>query len=537
MVMGDRNTSFYHVSALARRKRNTITMVKNEVGDWLTEEREVMNHFREGFIRLYTTSQVEAAWNHNLRQGWQSSLTEEEKNSLDQPVIDAEIVTALWSLKAFKSPGPDGLHAGFFQRFWSTVGDSVKEEIRKAFVCRKIPDYLNSTSIVLIPKIQSPESINSYRPISLCNTVYKIVTKIIVGRLRPYLDKLIGPCQSAFVPGRRGVDNAIIVQELIHTMGKAKGKGGYMALKIDLEKAYDKLEWSFIRDMLIRFNLPRNLIELIMSCISSVSTSLLFNGGALESFHPTRGIRQGDPLSPYIFIMCMDYLGQLIQERCEDKSWIPIKSSQRGPTFSHLFFADDLVLFAKANMENCLVVREVLDEFCSQSGQTLSEAKSRVFFTPNVDRSDREALSDILGFQSTPNLGKYLGFPIKHRDAPNQDFNFVLERVKKKLAGWKANLLSMAGRSVLIQAATSTIPAYVMQCNQLPGKILEGIDQVNRNFLWNSSSNKKSMHWVGWKKVTTPKDVGGLSIQAAKGRNTALLAKLNWRFHTEKDTQ
>ena len=225
--------------------------------------------------------------------------------------------------------------------------------------------------------------------------------------------------------------------------------------------------------------------------------------------------------------MCMDYLGQLIQERCEDKAWIPVKASRRGLAFSHLFFADDLVLFAKANMENRLVIREVLDDFCSQPGQTIIEAKSRVFFSPNVDQSDREALSDILGFQSTPNLGKYLGFPIKHHGASNQDFNFVLDKVKKKLAGWKANLLSLAGRSVLVQAATSAIPAYVMQCSQLPRKILDGIDQVNRNFLWNSSSNKKSMHWVGWKKVTTPKNVGRLSIQAAKGRNTALLAKLN----------
>ena len=123
--------------------------------------------------------------------------------------------------------------------------------------------------------------------------------------------------------------------------------------------------------------------------------------------------------------MCMDYLGQLIQERCEDKFWILVKASRRGSAFSHLFFADDLVLFAKANMENCLVIKEVLDEFCSQSGQIISEAKSRVFFSPNVDQSDREALSDILGFQSTTNLGKYLGFPIKHRGASNQDFKFI----------------------------------------------------------------------------------------------------------------
>ena len=91
------------------------------------------------------------------------------------------------------------------------MGDSIKEEIRNVFLCRKISDYLNSTNIVLVPKVQSPESISSYRPISLCNLVYKIITKIIVGRLRPYLDKLISSCQVAFVPGRRGVDNTIIV--------------------------------------------------------------------------------------------------------------------------------------------------------------------------------------------------------------------------------------------------------------------------------------------------------------------------------------
>ena len=232
-------TTFLH---LLEEEKSTISMVKSEVGDWLSKESEVMNHFREGFIRLYSTNQVKAGWSHNLWTGWKIRLTKEEKNNLDQPVSDEEIATALWSLKAFKSPGPDGLHVGFFQRFWLTVGDSIKDEIRKVFLSRKIPDYLNNTSIVLIPKIQSPKSISNYRPISLCNSVYKIITKITMGRLRPYLDKLIGPCQGAFFPGRRGVDNTIIVQELIHTMGKTKGRGGYMALKIDLEKAYDKLE-------------------------------------------------------------------------------------------------------------------------------------------------------------------------------------------------------------------------------------------------------------------------------------------------------
>ena len=119
-----------------------------------------------------------------------------------------------------------------------------------------------------------------------------------------------------------------------------------------------------------------------------------------------------------------------------------------------------------------------MDDFCSQLGQTISEAKSRVFFSPNLEKDQKDAVCDILGFQSTPNLGRYLGFPMKHRGASNQDFNFVLEKVKKKLVGWKANLLSMAGRSVLIQASTSAIPAYVMQNILLPGRILDGIDWV-----------------------------------------------------------
>ena len=195
---------------------------------------------------------------------------------------DEEIKAGLWSLKAFKAPGPDGLHAGFFQRFWPIVGNLVVDEVRKIFIDMAVPEELNKTFITLIPKIPGPETLSNYRPISLYNTVYKIVSKILVGRLRLFLEKLISPFQAAFVPRRRGTDNAIIVQELIHTINRKKGRTGFMAVKIDLEKAYDKLEWGFIRDMLFKVNLPHNLIKLIMSCVSTVSTSIVVNGGALD---------------------------------------------------------------------------------------------------------------------------------------------------------------------------------------------------------------------------------------------------------------
>ncbi|KAL0005698.1 hypothetical protein SO802_013259 [Lithocarpus litseifolius] len=489
MIQGDRNTSFYHVSTLARRKRNHIVAVKDDRESWITEERAVMEHFRIGFHSLYTTDQESVSWNPTYLNQWHVQLSEEEKQSLDAMVSTEEIKEALWSMKPYKAPGPDGLHAGFFQRFWLIVGDSVRKEVKKVFIDRKIPEYLNNTHIVLIPKIQGLETIGNYRPISLCNSVYKIITKIIVARIRPHLDTLVSPYQTAFVPGRKGVDNAIIAQELIHTIGKAKGNKGYMAIKIDLEKAYDRIEWSFIREMLNLFNFSENLIKLIMSCVTSVSTSLLFNGGSLDPFLPSGGIRQGDPLSPYLFILCMEFLGQLIEGKCAAKLWTPVKASRSGPAFSHLFFADDLVLFASANSENCAAISSALQEFCAKSGQKVSEAKSRVFFSPNVDPEEREALSSILGFNSTTNLGKYLGFPIKHPGRQGHDFGSILDRVKKKLAGWKANLLSMAGRMILIQASSSAIPSYVMQ-------IARSSDKLAWKFSAKGSFDMKSAYLV-----------------------------------------
>ena len=151
------------------------------------------------------------------------------------------------------------------------------------------------------------------------------MTRIVVARLRSYFDKLISPLQAAFVLGRKCIDTAIIMQEIIHTLSKKRGV--YMALKIDLEKVSDKLEWSFIRDMLIRANLPANLIDIIMSYMTTVSTSIMFNGEALNPIYPSRGIRQGGPLSLYLFILCMDFLGQLIKEKCNANIWNPVKAS------------------------------------------------------------------------------------------------------------------------------------------------------------------------------------------------------------------
>ena len=160
------------------------------------------------------------------------------------------------------------------------------------------------------------------------------------------------------------MENAIIVQELIHTMSKKKGKGGVIAIKLDLEKAYDCLEWSFIRDTMNHYKFLSHLVFLIMSCVSTSSVSILVNEGALEPFYPSKGIRQGDPLSPYLFFLYMEVLRALIVDKCQAKLWNPVKASQNGLVFSFLFFfADDLMLFAKVDRKNYIAIRDVLDSF------------------------------------------------------------------------------------------------------------------------------------------------------------------------------
>lgn len=367
LVEGDRNTSFYHTAALVCRRRNHILCMKDMMRNWINGEREI-SEFREGFSDLITTGLTTSFLAEWSPLCWSTYLNEEEISLVDRPVTNKEIKASLWTLKPFKVPGLDGLHARFFQRFWLLVGESVKKEIKHIFTERAVPEYLNKTLITLIPKNRHLETLNNYRPISLCNTIYKMVTKIIVARMRPLLPNLISPLQSAFVSRRQGVDNVIIAQELIHSMARKKGRGGVMAIELDLEKAYDRLEWSFIRDTLNLYKFPSRLISLIMSCVSSSSISILVNGGALEPFYPSRGIRQGDPLSSYLFILCMEFLGPLIEEKCKAKLWNSIKASQGGPDFSHIFFAEDLMLFAKADRKNCMAIREVLDFFCELSG-------------------------------------------------------------------------------------------------------------------------------------------------------------------------
>ena len=191
-VQGDRNTLFFYLFTFVRRKRNGITAIKNRVGEWLVEE-NIANYIQRRFEDIYSTSQTFSSRLISPSSQWQEVLPNEVRDSLGYEVSVEELKAALWSMKVFKAPSLDGLHARFFQRFWLIVGDFVVKEIQKIFKEKIVLKVLNRTHIALIPKVQGPELLNNYKPISLCNSVYKIITKVIMARLRPHLDQVVNP--------------------------------------------------------------------------------------------------------------------------------------------------------------------------------------------------------------------------------------------------------------------------------------------------------------------------------------------------------
>jgi len=229
----------------------------------------------------------------------------------------------------------------FYKSFWDVVGTKITQEVL-GFLNGPMPDGWNETNIVLIPKVNKPKRIKDLRPISLCNVVYKIISKVLANRLKKVLPEIISLSQSAFMPGQLISDNILVAYELTHYMkNKRVGKTGCTALKLDMSKAYDWVEWEFLRRMMKKMVFCKQWVDLIMKCVCTVSYRIRVNGDLSNDFKPERGLRQGDPLSPYLFLICAEGFSVLQKRAEEDEKIQGIKVCQGALSVSYLLFADD----------------------------------------------------------------------------------------------------------------------------------------------------------------------------------------------------
>ena len=530
---GDRNTRYFHLSTIIRRKRNKIEALLDDAGNWVTDSEAVKDMVSNFWSRLFQEEPEEEGIPEPLLSNYFPDIPDGEKEKLARPFSACEVIMALKDMQPYKAPGPDGFQPIFYQKFWELVQSNVTRLVQDVLEGRDFPEGLNDAFLVLIPKMDSPSRPNQFRPIGLCNVIYKLVTKIIVNRLKPILPIIISPTQCSFVPKRQITDNVIIVQEMLHSMRSKQGKRGLMMIKIDFEKAYDRLRWSFIRESLLELHLPRNLVEVVMNCIESAKLSILWNGEPMEAFRPSRGIRQGDPLSPYLYVICMERLAHLIDREVRLGVWKPVRASRNGPALSNLAFADDLILFCEASVDQAEIVQQCLDKFCAASGSKVNNAKSKVYFSPNTNEVVREAVSEKLGMEITTDLGSYLGVPTINGRTSKREYQYLVDKINGKLAGWKTKTLSMAGRATLIQSTLSSIPYYSMQSSKLPRSTCDDIDRRNKSFLWGALEGERKVHLVSWDNVNKSKREGGLGIKSMRQVNSAFLAKLGWRVLAE----
>ncbi|XP_031099664.1 uncharacterized protein LOC116003863 [Ipomoea triloba] len=536
ITSGDRNTRFYHIATTIKSNQKKIKALKDDDGSWVTEENEVRGLVRNYFERLYTEEAL--PFHHPLLPGKFPKLSETEwefVNASPGPCKLSE-KRALFDMEPCKAPGLDGFAAGFYQKTWSITGKCLVRFARHFFEVGSLPPGSNDTIISLIPKVGNLELVNQLRLIGLCNISYKLLTKAMTNRLKEISKNLIGQHQTSFVPGRLITDNILVFQEVLHSMKYKQGAKGWMIVKLDLEKAYDRLSWKFLEETLRDIGFNHNWTRNIMECVSTPRLAVLWNGQKSDWFTPQRGLRQGDSISPLLFVLCMERLSHLILDSIKQEKWKWIKICRNGPHVSHLFFADDLILFGEATMEQAVEMKKCLDAFCANSGQKISLHKSSVFFSKNTNPVVQQCISATLDIPIVVDMGKYLGIPSLHGRLEKETFAGIIERVRGKLAGWKSKSLSFAGRHTLVQSVLSAIPYYTMQSTLLPVGVTSAIEKIIRDFLWGSSEGERKCHLVRWETVTKSKAYGGLGIRKMEPMNRAFLAKLGWRLIQNEDS-
>ncbi|KAA3454404.1 reverse transcriptase [Gossypium australe] len=501
---GDKNTTYFHKSATTRRRANFITKLVADDGKEIIEDTELQEAAKIFFEKLFSSEGV--ADPKRVLEGINSSISPEMNEVLNSPFTADEIIVALKGMGPLKAPGSDGFPALFFQKYWHIVGKEVLEFCLGVLNDGKRVESANSTDIVLIPKTSHPTTLVNFRPISLCTVMYKLVTKTIAIRLQDVMGICIDKAQSAFVPGRLISDNVLLAYELLHTFRqKRMGKKGYMAIKLDMSKAYDRVEWDFVKQMMKQMGFALRWIELIMKCITTASYAVIINGNRGRNFQPTRGLRQGDPLSPFLFLICSEGLSALMRSTMRNGLVKGAKACQRGPEISHLLFADDCILFGEATEKGAKVVNDILKEYESCSGQCVNFNKSTIFYSTNTREKSKDLVSNLLGVRNSSSPEKYLGLPSIVGRRKKEAFLNLVDKITVRIDAWSIRLLSQGRKEIFIKSVLQAIPTYAMSFSE----VFKAKYFLDCHFLDSRLGNSSSCVWrsIWATKATLEKDV------------------------------
>ncbi|GKA26637.1 RNA-directed DNA polymerase, eukaryota, reverse transcriptase zinc-binding domain protein [Tanacetum coccineum] len=415
-------------------------------------------------------------------------LDESKANDMIKMVTDEEIKKAIFEIDSNKASGLDGYTSGFFKKACSIIGQEVCLVIRDFFMNGKLLREINATMIALIPKPKVPNKVSEFRPIACCNVIYKSISKILTNRIKNGLQKVVNLNQSAFIPGRHIHDNILIAQELLKGY-KRKNGAKRCALKIDIQKAYDTVSWEFLKEVLIQFGFHPLMIQWIITYVTTSKFFICVNGEALGYFQGGRGLRQGDPISSYMFTLVMEVFSLLIAKNMQNKDKFKFHYGCKALQLTNMCFADDLLVLCNGDVESVGVIKKTLDQFSSIFGLSPNMRKSTIFFG-SVPAEIQNEILQVLPLQTGNLPMKYLGVPL----------------IAKKLV-------------------------YM-----LPNSTISEIEKLLKGFLWCQGPLSSGKANVAWKVACFPKEQGGLGLKFLKTWNEVLLIKQLWKIIEGKES-
>ncbi|KAL2252827.1 UNVERIFIED_CONTAM: hypothetical protein Sindi_0077400 [Sesamum indicum] len=488
MKGGDQCSRIFFRKIAKRRVARRILQINDDNGTIHTEPEEIINEFVCYYQNLLGGHRRQITLDIGFLRPWaRHILSNEEAGHLILVFTPDDVKQAVFDIANDKVSGPDGYSSGFFKAAWPVVGQEVTKAVLEFFSTGKLVKQVNSTLLALIPKVHTPMTVGDFRPISCCNVLYKIIAKLLVQQLSVVLDKIISPCQGAFIPRRSIGDNILLAQELLTGYNLVR-LPPHCTLKVDIRKAYDTVEWDFLLAVLQLFGFPQTFIRWIEECVTTAAFSIGLNGNPHGFFAGARGLRQGDPLSSYLFVLVMEvlHLGllQLIEQdlqffyhwKCE-----PAKLFQLG-------FADDLLLFCRADLNSLRTLKRGLDRFAEWSGLRLNEQ-----------------ILTIMGFQEGQLPMRYLGLPLLSSRLSISDCQPLLLKIDARINGWEGISLSYAGRTSTSGYAKV---AWKDVCKPIKegGQGIKDIGILNRSLIAKKLCDvircDRTSIWVEWLKQT-----------------------------------
>jgi hypothetical protein len=431
-------------------------------------------------------------------------------------------------MKPDSAPGPDGLPVLFFRKFWGILKGPILHLLNDFTLGRVDIARLNFGIISLIPKVKGADSIKQFRPIALINVIFKFVAKAFTIRLAPLAHRTIDRSQSAFIKGRCFYEGVLALHEIVHELRVRKLKG--LILKLDFEKAYDRVNWEFLREVLFRKGFSPMLVHRLMQLVQGGQTAINVNGEIGPFFCNARGVQQGDPLSPILFDFLVDALASILSRACAAGHIRGVVSHLIPGGASHLQYADDTLIMIEPSDEGIANLKLLLLCFENMSGLKINFDKSEVLVMGVTAREQRRVAS-MLNCKLGQFPIKYLGLPVSDKALRVSDWDFLPQKVGHRVDPWQGLLLASAGRLELTNSCLSSLPMFTMGIYLLHAATHKAMDSCRARFFWEGAGDRRKYHMVDWPTVCKPKELGGLGILNTRLMNVVLMLKWIWKLY------